>query len=335
MKEIRDFVKDKRVLFITTKNIDYLRNTQEINIISSAAEEVRLIYSDKGSYPLRLLDIYFKLLRFNMNQVDCTFIGFEPQFVFPFYKKLKEKPVMIDFFISVYDTMVNDRKKFKESSFLGRFSRSIDCKALSMADAVIVDTKADGKYFTKEFMGESTELSEKMRVLYLEADKKIFYPRQQVKAEELRDKFVVLYFGSILPLQGVDVILKAAEFLKDREDIFFEIIGPVTEGMVVSDLRSNVEFIDWLPQEELAEYIAAADLCLAGHFNADIDKASRTIAGKTYIYQAMNKPMILGDNPANHELFHEGDENIMFVPMGSPEELADAISVCAKLYFGR
>ena len=46
---------------------------------------------------------------------------------------------------------------------------------------------------------------------------------------------------------------------------------------------------DWLPQEKLAEYIDMADLCLAGHFNAAVEKASRTIPGKAYIYQAMGK----------------------------------------------
>ena len=63
-----------------------------------------------------------------------------------------------------------------------------------------------------------------------------------------------------------------------------------------------MEYIDWLSQEELAEHIANADLCLAGHFNGEIDKAKRTIPGKAYIYEAMGKKMVLGDNEANREL---------------------------------
>lgn len=38
--------------------------------------------------------------------------------------------------------------------------------------------------------------------------------------------------------------------------------------------------MEWLSQQELADEIAGADLCLAGHFNADIDKAKRTIPGR-------------------------------------------------------
>ena len=90
-------------------------------------------------------------------------------------------------------------------------------------------------------------------------------------------------------------------------------------------MADNIEYIRWLTQEQLAEYIARADLCLAGHFNADIEKASRTIPGKAYIYHAMQKPMILGDNPANHELF-DSDSDTIFVKMGSAEALSEAIS---------
>ena len=79
---------------------------------------------------------------------------------------------------------------------------------------------------------------------------------------------------------------------------------------VISD---NVLYFDWLSQDKLAEYIDMADLCLAGHFNKNINKAKRTIPGKAYIYEAMNKPMILGDNSATHELYNEGNKNIYFV----------------------
>ena len=42
------------------------------------------------------------------------------------------------------------------------------------------------------------------------------------------------------------------------------------------------------------------------------------------IYRAMNKPMILGDTPANHELF-SADQNTIFVPAGDARFLTNAI----------
>jgi glycosyltransferase involved in cell wall biosynthesis len=159
-----------------------------------------------------------------------------------------------------------------------------------------------------------------MHTLYLEADKSIYHPLDIERPDKYKDKFIVLYFGSVLPLQGVDIVLDAAKRLKSVSDLHFIFVGPIKNGGV----PENVEHIEWLPQNELAKYISYADLCLAGHFSGSIKKARRTIPGKAYIYQAMEKPMILGDNLANHELFKDGDM-FCFVKMGDGEALANAI----------
>lgn len=80
-----------------------------------------------------------------------------------------------------------------------------------------------------------------------------------------------------------------------------------------------------MPQEKLAEKIASADLCLAGHFEKSIMKAHRTIPGKAYIYSAMKKPMILGDNEATRELYDESENGIYFTDMGNSQKLAHLI----------
>ena len=64
---------------------------------------------------------------------------------------------------------------------------------------------------------------------------------------------------------------------------------------------------------------------LAGHFHPTIQKAQRTIPGKAYIYQAMEKPMILGDNPATRELDGRWTVPVLYVPMGDSRALADCI----------
>ena len=44
----------ERVLFITTKNLDYLRNTQEINLLKKQGKEVLILGSYDRSYIKRL-----------------------------------------------------------------------------------------------------------------------------------------------------------------------------------------------------------------------------------------------------------------------------------------
>ena len=307
----------EHVLFITTKNIDYLRNIQEIEYLHENSQGLEILFSDRKKYFGRILEIYLRLLRCNCSKFDLIFIGFAPQLILPlFHWKFKNR-INIDFFISVYDTLVNDRQIIKQKSFLAKFCKWIDNKTLKYADQIVVDTQAHGEFFLNEFKLHK----DKINVLYLKADEKIYYPRKQKKEERLKDKYVVLYFGSILPLQGVDIIIKAASLLKENKDIFFQIIGPIREKKYVGN---NIEYISWLSQQELAEYIANADLCLAGHFHGEIEKAKRTIPGKAYIYECMKKKMILGDNPANHELFKEDNTHI-FVEMGNEERLVEVI----------
>ncbi len=317
-KQLDPQFEGKRVLYITTKNLDYIRVTQEINYLTDHAASVKVIGSRAKGYAKRLAYVFKNLSLKTLEDIDIVFVGFAPQLVLPFfYGKLKKRPIVIDFFISVYDTMVLDRKKFRAGGLLAFMCKRLDKNTLKKADYIVCDTKAHGEFFAAELGADS----EKLRVLYLEADSRYYFPSKTEFVED--DTKKVLYFGSILNLQGVDVILKALEYFKGREDIEFEIIGPIPEKMHKPDLP-NVNYINWLSQQELASHIATADLCLAGHFSGDIMKAKRTIPGKAYIYEAMEKCMILGDGPANHELFTP-DEKHIFVEMGDAKALAEAI----------
>lgn len=319
-------LKGQRVLFVTTKNMDYLRNTQEISLLKKYADEVHIIGSDKKGYASRLIHVYWNLLICSLKKFDTIFIGFAPQLVIPLFRwKCRGKTVWIDFFISMYDTLVCDRKKFRDNSIFAKVLHWLDSVTIRRADFVIADTKAHGRYFVEEFGLDDAS----WQVLYLEADTSIYSPRVQEKPERMQDAFVVLYFGSVLPLQGLDVILEAVDQLKDNKDFYFILVGPIDE-QYHKPIGDSIEYHDWLSQKDLAEYISYADLCLAGHFSKDINKAKRTIPGKAYIYAAMEKPMILGENDATHELYDDTMPGIHFVEMGNASVLADKIVEIAQ-----
>ena len=314
-------LKGKKVLFISTKNADYLRNTQEIRLLKEQAAVLDVIAFLDRSYFRRLLKVFWKLLTIRIGHYQAVFVGFAPQLVVPFWNwKFRRTRLYMDFFISLYDTLCFDRKKIAPDSFLGKRLLALDEKTLKRGDVILADTKAHGNYFCRELGADP----EKIRVLYLEADRRIYTTHLVKRPLEAKGKFTVLYFGSILPLQGVDIVLRAAELLKNREDLCFYIIGPV-EGRLKAPQGENIHYIPWLEQERLSDAIAFSDLCLAGHFCASIEKAQRTIPGKAYIYRAMEKPMILGDNPANRELYSEKDPDIYYVRMGDGAALAEKI----------
>lgn len=318
---LKEAIKNKRVLFITTKNIDYIRNSQEIDIMNHLAAKCDIIGSQSGNYFSRLFYVYWKLMFTGLRQYDVIFIGFAAQLVLPFiYYRVYHKYVIIDFFISMYDTFVFDRKKVSVDSMLSNLFYKLDKITLEKSNLIISDTKSHKEYFVNTFHVDEN----KIEVLYLEADRSIYYPRKMKKDKE---KFLVFYFGSILPLQGVDIILDAACKIMEEycRTLMFEIVGPISKELKEKYQGfDHITFINWLPQDELADHISRADLCIAGHFSNDIGKAKRTIPGKAYIYKAMDKKVIFGDTPANHELF-EADEDNYFVETGNAEKLAEQI----------
>ena len=167
---------NQNVLFVTTKNLDYLRNTQEIRLIEQTAKSVTVLGSREKSYAKRLLHVYGKLCTMSMKPFDAVFLGFAPQLVLPlFAHRFRKKTVDIDFFISVYDTMVCDRKKLRPGSLGAKFCHWIDTRTLKLADHVVSDTNAHGDYFSAEF-GKARSAIE---TLYLDADTSIYYPRPQ------------------------------------------------------------------------------------------------------------------------------------------------------------
>lgn len=317
------YINNRKVLFITTKNLDYIRNVQEIRELNKKAEFCQVIGSRSKYYSVRLLVVYIKLLLTSVQRFDTVFLGFAPQMVLPLWGwKFRGKKLIIDFFISFYDTLCYDRKKVEPDSMPGRWLHRLDESVLGRANLVICDTMSHRRYFTEEFHVSS----QKFVTLYLEADTAVYHPLHLPRPEYLRDKYIVLYFGSGLPLQGIDIVLKAINLLKDQDGLYFFFIGSIKNKQLlqIKPASSNIEYIEWVPQSKLAEYIDWADLCLAGHFSSTVRKASRVIPGKAFIYQAMGKKMILGDNEANHERFADSDKNL-FVAMGNERELADGI----------
>lgn len=315
-----EVIRGKRVLYVATKNRDYIRVNQEIDIIKKLSSSYSIIAFNDKKYLSRVYKVFTRLVKIKASEYDVIVIGFMAQIVacmFP--QKFKNNIIVTDFFISIYDTLVCDRKKIRQRTFVASILKWIDRYTIKNSDYLIVDTIAHGQYFVDE-LGANLD---KIYVCYLKADTSIYYPQKIEKPDEYRDKFLVVYFGSILPLQGVDIVMETVKLLENEKSIHFIIIGPIGNKMN-RFTGDTVTYIDWLSQKELATYIAFSDLCLAGHFSGDIDKANRTIPGKAYIYKAMNKKMVLGKSQANYELFEE-DENTFFVERGNAYQLMKLI----------
>lgn len=309
------------VCFIAGREPTYTRNA--IILKGLREQDVRIVEctDSSRSYLLRYPNVLKRFVLNNKKDLDLVFIGFLGQPLVPIIKRLTNKPIILDAFLSTYDTMCFDRRKFKPSSLGGRFFYWLDKHSCELADRVLLDTNSHIDYFVETF-GLNRGKFERV---FVGADESIFYPRE---ASGENDKFKVVYYGTYHPLQGIEYIIKAAKTLESYEDIEFKVVGKGPEwGRIMKLAREsnvrNVEFIDCVLYERLPLEIAKADLCLGGHFS-DIGKARRVIAGKTFQFIAMGKPVIVGDNPANRELFKDR-RNALMCEMANADALAEAI----------
>jgi len=313
-----------RVLFISGREPTYTRNAVILKGLRKCGVEViectDLSKSYVTRYPTVLVKFLLKLKK--RDDFDIIFVGFFGQpLVHIVRKTLKNKPILFDAFLSAYDTMCFERRRFKPNSIVGKSFYWLDKSSCELADKVALDTNAHINYFVNTF-----DLPrEKFHRVFVGADDEYFYPRNVRRDDK---KFKVFYYGTYRPLQGIEYIIKAAKILETYKDIEFIVVGKGPERKKIGRLSQklnvrNVKFIEWVPYEKLPIEIAKADICLGGHFS-NIDKAKRVIAGKTFQFIAMKKPVIVGDNSANRELF-ENRVNALLVEMANEYALAEAI----------
>jgi len=310
-----------KILFISGREPVYVRNAMILKGLQKNGVEIIDCTSSSATYLTRYFKVLSKFILRRNDDINAVFVGFFGQPLVPVIKRLTSKPIIFDAFLSSYDTMCFDRKKFKPDSLAGSFFYWLDKYSCEQSDRIFLDTNAHIDYFLKTFGLPK----EKFHRVFVGADDSLFYPRE-VRRDDRR--FRVFYYSSFLPLHGTEYIVQAAGRLLDNRDIEFLVVGKGPEHQKVRNLAqrmgaANIRFIDWLPYESLPLEIAKSDICLGGHFS-DIEKAQRVIAGKTYQFIAMKKPVILGNGSGNRELFTH-KENAFLVKMADADSLADAI----------
>jgi glycosyltransferase involved in cell wall biosynthesis len=218
------------------------------------------------------------------------------------------RPVVFNPLVSLADTLVADRGRFRPGSLAARTLETIDRRAFRSANLVVADTEAHGRYFA-ELAG-----IEQVPVCFVGAEERLFQP-----AWRRPERFTALFAGKLIPLQGVETILAAAQL---ATDIAFRVIG---SGQLEGLLRTappNVEHVAWVEYERLPGELQAAG-CALGIFGTS-GKAQRVIPNKAFQALATGTPVVTADTPAARELLADG-ESAMLVPAGDPEALAEAI----------
>jgi glycosyltransferase involved in cell wall biosynthesis len=217
--------------------------------------------------------------------------------------------------------IVSERQLVSRSPLTSRLIYWAEKGACRLADLILLDTTAQVDYFCKTY---DLPVS-KFRLAPLGADDRVYLPLPE--RERSSDRFNVLYYGTYLPLHGVEYIVGAAGLLRDYPSIHFTMIGrgqlKDRARAMAAELRlSNVTFIDWLEKHELSNYLANAQVCL-GVFGTT-RQSLYTVQNKIWEGLAMAKPVITGDAPMVHEVLTPG-EHLLVCERANPRSLADAV----------
>lgn len=282
--------------------------------------------SNRITNPLRYLETLVRLIWLRLrHHPDIYILGFRGvEFFWPVRILTLGMPLVLDHMMSPYDSLVNETKTASPKSLLARILYFLERSAVRASNAVLTDTTLHSEYFS--------QLYDLPRSKIYAVPIGSFEGNHQTGGELKSDgrdteSLEVLFFGTFLPLHGMDVILDAAARLTDLP-VRFVLLGG--RGKDLSEFRrqreelglTNVEHVEWVPPDRIPEYIARADLHLGGPFGGT-GQALRVVTGKSLQTLAAGQPTIVGNLPQNYGFVDR--ENCLLVPQRDPESLAESI----------
>lgn len=242
------------------------------------------------------------------------------------FAKLRGVPVIWDAFLSLYNTVVEDRAMASRRSPVALLLYIMEWLACRAADRVVLDTRAHADYFVNKF-GISAD---RCGVVWVGAEPEVF-PVAAKNDSHDQDERMVLFYGQFIPLHGIETIIAAARKIRD-ESIQWVIIGSGQEEERIRRIIEQyqlvrIKWLPWVSYPEISQWIHRADVCL-GIFG-ETAKAARVIPNKVFQILMSGKPLITRDSPAIRELLDPEMLGVRLVPPANADALAAA--VCASL----
>jgi glycosyltransferase involved in cell wall biosynthesis len=260
---------------------------------------------------LRIAAAEARLARRLPRDVDAVVVGYPGQPDLPAARRAAgRRPVVFNALVSLHETLVEDRRRFRPDSAAARALAAIDRAALRIADLVVADTEANA-----DFLARLARLPrERVEVCLVGAEERLFRPGWQPA-----EPWTCLFVGKLIPLHGLETILAAARL---APDVAFRIVGSGQLEPVLAGRPANVEWVPWVEYELLPDELHRAG-CALGVFGRS-PKAARVIPNKAFQALACGTPLVTADTPAAAELLEDG-ESALLVPSGDAEALAAAV----------
>lgn len=333
--------KIKVLLYGNVPSRDY-RSQTLIKFLSESNYYISLIYPDsyipkkiKQLDPIAKAFIRFHLVEFFIKAAFVDVIYLLPMNT-RFIKnavwaaKIFNKKLVVEMYISVYDTLVKDRKLIKDGSKKAKAVMAKDILALTKSDYIIHTAAHEVSYW------------EKIIGINVEKEKVFIAPICNVSMLNLNRRFrqdgvlKICWWGTFIPLHGLDNILQAMKILKEKKiDFTCNLFGVNSTLFSIYVEKIQLEKLDshvFLRKDlsfsnvSLPRYLVNnCDLALGIFGNTD--KASNVVPNKLIEALSMGIPTLTMNSPALREFFNP--ETDLWTCEPSPESIAEAVLTIA------
>lgn len=306
----------------------YSRTSTLISALSNIPGTKLHLAINKHTNLLRYIETLFKLLTIRLfKNPEYYILGFRGyEIFFPVRLITINKHLVFDHMMSPYDSLLHEKKRIKSGGILDFLINRYEKLILSLSDSVITDTPSHKHFFCKLF----DIPTKKIFVVPVGAEEDIFVDQidgpVSTSTKKKPNQFEILFYGSFLPLHGIEFILEAAASTK-LYPFHFTFIGGNRKNTKdffrkIKELRlTSISHIDWVDKSELPQYIRNSDIVLGGPFG-NTGQANRVITGKTFQSLAAGKAVIIGQTDNS---FFMDKKNCLLVPQGCSKSIATAL----------
>jgi glycosyltransferase involved in cell wall biosynthesis len=307
-------------VIVTECHASIWQDVEDKSQITGFSNKVTLLFRWLLSYPV----LIYRYLR--LPKHDCVIVSYmghlDVLILWPF-AKLRGIPIIWDAFLSLYNTVVQDRSMLSRINPAALLLYAWEWLACRAAKKVILDTQKHADYFIDQYSLNKDNVYS----VFVGAEPDYFFPIPSDNSDKSKRDISVLFYGQFIPLHGIDVIINAAKILRGQ-NIKWILIGQGQEAAKIRCMISqtpdlNLEWIPWVPYSELNKAINNADICL-GIFGATV-KARMVIPNKVFQIIATGKPLITMASPAMRELVNCECNMIRLVPENDSDTLARAV----------
>lgn len=238
---------------------------------------------------------------------------------------MRRKRIAFDWFISSFDTVVEDRRLLGRGNPFAWMLWAGEWLASRAADLAFMDTAAHARRMEMLFRLAPNSVGH----VWVGAERAFFQSSLHKSSGEC---LKVLFYGQFIPLHGIGTIIEAARLLRDAP-IQWTLVGrgqeaPRIRAMLAENPLSALHWVEWVPYDQLDGWIKRADVCL-GIFGTS-EKAASVIPNKVFQIVASGLPLVTRDSAAIRELLTDGPPCVRLVKAGDARALADAVHDCAR-----